>query len=777
MNGTMTLAPTPQPLQVRKTFAATQDSVLGEVQVADELGFAYLDGDIDFGATGKQEIFQNIKYIILTEFFSVPLDREFGMDYSMVDKPMAIAEAILSQEVATKIALYEPRAQFREINFVRDELVGKLSPSVVVVLLTAEEAPSMYTTLPAGTPTTAAPAAAIAAVDLPAFYATLVELAKIPGPPGPAGPQGETGPPNILSVQSTTTGAPGTSAAVTIAGTSPSQALAFTIPRGDVGAAATATAGTTVTGAPGTNANVVNAGTSSAAIFNFTIPRGDVGPQGPQGVPGPPGGLGEAPVDGQQYARQSAAWSVVAAASAETGATILAKLVTVDGTGSNLDADVLDGQDSAFYRNASNLNAGTLPAARFDDSSHGNRAGGALHAAVTTGANGFMVAADKSKLDAFAAAATYAPLASPTFTGDPKAPTPAPADNDTSIATTAFVQNVAATKLSATAETRNRFINPAMQISQQNPVGGTSAASASGSYYAADQWAMNWTTTGSLVCIHGVATPNGSPYSVYYNIQTPAGSQPAGGIMLLSQKIEGKMVAECFWGTGSARAAVVRFWMYGQIGTYTFWVRNGAADRSYLAAFNLTVSNIFQPITIVVPGDVTGTWAKDNTCGIEAGISFAAAPSNVGIAGWQAGNKVTLASQFNGMGVAGASYAVGDFGFYFDPANTGIAPPWQFPDEGEQLQRCLRYFEIVSSNGFGFSGQTTSGVVYSARGRWRVTKRVAPAITAVNGGANAFPTTPGSFGSVDTDAFGEGRSANATGSGGFSTTVTGNARM
>lgn len=33
-----------------------------------------------------------------------------------------------------------------------------------------------------------------------------------------------------------------------------------------------------------------------------------------------------------------------------------------------------------------------------------------------------------------------APLASPTFTGDPKAPTPATADNDTSIATTAFVK-------------------------------------------------------------------------------------------------------------------------------------------------------------------------------------------------------------------------------------------------------------------------------------------------------------------------------------------------
>jgi hypothetical protein len=38
------------------------------------------------------------------------------------------------------------------------------------------------------------------------------------------------------------------------------------------------------------------------------------------------------------------------------------------------------------------------------------------------------------------AAGSYAPINSPTFTGDPKAPTPATADNDTSIATTAYVK-------------------------------------------------------------------------------------------------------------------------------------------------------------------------------------------------------------------------------------------------------------------------------------------------------------------------------------------------
>lgn len=41
---------------------------------------------------------------------------------------------------------------------------------------------------------------------------------------------------------------------------------------------------------------------------------------------------------------------------------------------------------------------------------------------------------------AFVKAQAYATLASPTFTGDPKAPTPVTSDNDTSIATTAFVK-------------------------------------------------------------------------------------------------------------------------------------------------------------------------------------------------------------------------------------------------------------------------------------------------------------------------------------------------
>lgn len=51
----------------------------------------------------------------------------------------------------------------------------------------------------------------------------------------------------------------------------------------------------------------------------------------------------------------------------DTPAAVLAALLTVDGAGSNLDADKLDGQSASFFLNASNLNAGSVPLDRLAD--------------------------------------------------------------------------------------------------------------------------------------------------------------------------------------------------------------------------------------------------------------------------------------------------------------------------------------------------------------------------------------------------------------------------
>ena len=114
------------------------------------------------------------------------------------------------------------------------------------------------------------------------------------GDQGIQGDQGVQGPAATIAVSTpTTTGAAGTNASVTNSGSSSAATFNFTIPRGDTGAqgiqgvqgpAATVAVGTTTTGAAGTNASVTNAGSSSAATFNFIIPQGADGSDGADGT-------------------------------------------------------------------------------------------------------------------------------------------------------------------------------------------------------------------------------------------------------------------------------------------------------------------------------------------------------------------------------------------------------------------------------------------------------------------------------------------------------------
>lgn len=83
----------------------------------------------------------------------------------------------------------------------------------------------------------------------------------------------------------------------------------------------------------------------------------------------------------------------------------------------------------------------------------------ASQATVNTGTNDDQFVTSKTLNDS-AQLASKAPLASPVFTGNPTAPTPAVNDNDTSIATTEFVQ----TAISNIDSVQNRLFNYYNQI-------------------------------------------------------------------------------------------------------------------------------------------------------------------------------------------------------------------------------------------------------------------------------------------------------------------------
>lgn len=82
--------------------------------------------EIDFApSTEALEILQNCRMIISTIKNSVPLFRQFGLDAENLDKPISLAQATITAEIARQIATYEPRANLKKCT-VTGNLDGQL---------------------------------------------------------------------------------------------------------------------------------------------------------------------------------------------------------------------------------------------------------------------------------------------------------------------------------------------------------------------------------------------------------------------------------------------------------------------------------------------------------------------------------------------------------------------------------------------------------------------------------------------------------------------------
>lgn len=272
---------------------------------------------------------------------------------------------------------------------------------------------------------------------------------------------------------------------------------------GNDGAAATISVGTTTTGAAGSSASVSNSGSSSAAIFNFTIPRGDKGETGNTGATGATGpGVAAGGTTGQALVKSSntsydTTWTTIQTGdryltTSTTSLTLSngSKTLTV-GTGLayTTQQDLVIAYDASNHMHGivTSYNSGT-GALVADIQQHtgagtydlwtvnvggtttavlpiGGTTGQVLQKSSNTnydvswttpyaGADALKTANNLSELTATAStartnlglgtmatqsSASYALLASPTFTGVPAAPTAAANTNTTQIATTAFV--------------------------------------------------------------------------------------------------------------------------------------------------------------------------------------------------------------------------------------------------------------------------------------------------------------------------------------------------
>ena len=73
---------------------------------------------VNFAPAGiVEEVLQNIRALITTAKYSVPLDRNLGIDTSFLDRPALDAMARLRVQISEEIRRYEPRAEVKVVEF------------------------------------------------------------------------------------------------------------------------------------------------------------------------------------------------------------------------------------------------------------------------------------------------------------------------------------------------------------------------------------------------------------------------------------------------------------------------------------------------------------------------------------------------------------------------------------------------------------------------------------------------------------------------------------
>ena len=100
------------------------------MEVADiEVGFEYGGRRTGHGA----EIIRNVEMIMATPVGSSPLYRDFGVDNSMLDKPLDVARSLYAVAVMEAVDKWEPRARAEQVTLT-PEASGKLRAKAVIVL-------------------------------------------------------------------------------------------------------------------------------------------------------------------------------------------------------------------------------------------------------------------------------------------------------------------------------------------------------------------------------------------------------------------------------------------------------------------------------------------------------------------------------------------------------------------------------------------------------------------------------------------------------------------
>jgi len=251
---------------------------------------------------------------------------------------------------------------------------------------------------------------------------------------------------------------------------------------------------------------------------------------------------------------------------------------------------------------------------------------------------------------------------------------------------------------------RNRLINGDTRVDQRNVGGLVAITNVGGNAYTVDRWGQNCSLgigTGTMNVqrvgppgVAPVAPPAmGNPYALSYSVAVAKVSLGTADFASTTQYIEGLQTADLLWGTSAAKSITISFTFQTSIANavVSIAIRNAAVNRSYATTVTTGAANTPARYSVTIPGDTTGTWAIDNTSGLQVWFAWASGSTLIipSPNTWTAGNYVAAPGLTNFMSNVANTWQLTDVQLEAGTA----ASPFERIGYDVQLARCQRYYE------------------------------------------------------------------------------------
>jgi hypothetical protein len=240
---------------------------------------------------------------------------------------------------------------------------------------------------------------------------------------------------------------------------------------------------------------------------------------------------------------------------------------------------------------------------------------------------------------------------------------------------------------------RNRILNGGMVIDQRNA--GASQTPTADDTFNVDRWAAGINVASKFSMQQNTAdAPTTQGFTTCVKITSlSAYTVAAGDVAVYKQTIEGNNIADLAWGTASAKAVTLSFWVRSSLtGTFGGTLMNSAQNRAHPFTYTISAADTWEQKTVNIAGDTTGTWLTTNGAGIKLGFQLGVGSTFIGTAGsWSANNYWGATGATNIIATNGATWFI--TGVQLEAGS--VATPFERRPFGTELALCQRYYQIT----------------------------------------------------------------------------------